>query len=387
MIRNKSRISKIPAFLLASLALTGALFSTGVAQGIPPTLVVTEPVKEMEFHDQITLIGRTEAKMQSSIVSEVAGCVTAVNALEGNYISKATPLVTIDSEKIALLLQAKEAEAGQARVQAELAASNLKRSEELYSQKLISETTVDSARAWELIARQRYMQLQAEQAQLARDLDNCVIRAPYSGYTLRKQVDVGEWVQPGAPVYDMVDLSEVLVVVDLPERYFGHLLIGSTVNIEVSSDTLPPIKGTVTGISRSASKTTHTFPVMVSVENREGRLGGGKLVRATLSLSDKFTSLAVSKDAVVRQGTQTFVYTVVDGKAVNVPVVTSSRNGKYVAVNGEGIGKDMMIVVRGNERIFPGSPVQVQGAAPDDKSQSNSETSASSKGSPNEQAS
>jgi multidrug efflux pump subunit AcrA (membrane-fusion protein) len=66
----------------------------------------------------------------------------------------------------------------------------------------------------------------------------------------------------------------------------------------------------------------------------------------------------VSKDAIIRQGEQTMVYTIVDGKASPIPVKMSSSNGTLVAVSGEGLSEGMPVVVRGNERIFPGSPVQ-----------------------------
>jgi RND family efflux transporter MFP subunit len=337
--------------------------STAFAQGPPPTLVVTEPVKTMEFHDQVTLVGRTEAKVKSRIVSEVSGRVTAVDAPEGNAIRKGNPLVTIDAEKIILALKAKEAEAAQAKAQADLAETNLKRIKELYAQKLIPETSRDSAEAWVKINQERYNQLDAQRGELAHDSANAVIRAPYTGYTLKKLVDVGEWVNPGTPVYEMVDLSQVQVNVDLPESLYGHLELGSSVSITLVNDSLKPVTGKVTGIARSASEQTHTFPVIITVRNSDGWMAGGQLVKATLSLNDKFESLAVSKDAIVRQGGQTFVYTIDDNKAVNVPVFTNSTLGNYIAISGEGIIEGKPVVVRGNERLFPGSPVTVANAA------------------------
>ncbi len=348
--------------IVAAAVLVAVIAAVPVAaQGPPPTLVEVSEVKSMEFNDQITLVGRTEAKVHSRIVAEIAGRVTSIDAPEGNRVKKGQPLVSIDSERIALSLKAKEAETAEAKAQADLAQSNLKRAKELYAQSLIPETTRDSALAWSHIAHSRYERLEAERANLARDLENSTIRAPYTGYTLRQQVDVGEWVNPGTPVYEMVDLSQAKVTVDLPERYYGQLDIGSKVDIAISNDTSRLVVGTVTGVARSASEETHTFPVIIMVDNSEGRLGGGKLVRATLSLHNRFTSLAVSKDAVVRQGTRTSVYTVKDGQAVMIPVQTSSTSGQYVAVMGEGLAEGLPVVVRGNERIFPGSPVKVNG--------------------------
>jgi RND family efflux transporter MFP subunit len=321
-------------------------------------MVLTDDVTRMDFHDQITLIGRTEAIVNSSIVSEVGGKIQSMDAAEGVWVRKGQPLVSIDPERTRLALAGVEAQTRQAEAQAELAAKDLARTEDLFGRSLISESRIDSVRVAAVIAEQAYNRLKAERDRLALDLENCTMRAPFSGYTVKHLVDVGEGVGIGYPVIEMVDLSRVKVTVDLPERHFGHVKTGSQVLITVSGESEDPVVGTITGIAPSASETAHTFPVIVTVDNREGRLGGGMLVRATLSLSDSFSSLAVSKDALVRQGAQTMVYTIVEGKASPITVSTSSTDGQMVAVSGQGLLEGMPIVVRGNERIFPGSPVQ-----------------------------
>jgi membrane fusion protein (multidrug efflux system) len=328
------------------------------AQEMPPALVVTEPVTTIDFHKQLTLVGRTEARAESRIVAEVSGRVMTIDAKEGRWISKGKPLVTIDPRRIQLALDAKKAETGQAQAAADLAQKELARAEDLNEQGILPDRQYDAAVAEASRTVERLNQLKAEREQLELDLANATISAPYGGYTVKYLVEVGEWVTPGTPVYEMVDLSIIKVTVDLPERYFGQVDIGSEVAIAVSGDTADPIKGKVTGIAPQASETTHTFPVIVSVNNSEGRIGGGMLVRATVSLKGTFSSLAVSKDAIIRQGDQTMVYTIIEGKASPIPVRTSSSQGIMVAVAGDGLTDGMPVVVRGNERIFPGSPVR-----------------------------
>lgn len=328
------------------------------SQEMPPALVVTEPVASLEFHQQLILVGRSEARAESRIVSEVFGPVLAINAREGVWISKGKPLVTIDPERIKLSLAAMEAQVAQAEAEAVLAEKEFARVDDLFKQEILSESVLDKAAAEVTRAEERHKQLEAERDQLKLDVNKCVVRAPYGGYTVSQLVDIGEWVSPGTPVYEIVDLAVVKVTLDLPERHFGQVEIGTLVSISVSGNATTPVVGKVTGIAPQASETTHTFPVIVSVENADGRLGGGMLVRATVSLKGRFTSLAVSKDAIIRQGDQTMVYTIVEGKAAAISVITSSSNGIMIAVSGEGLSEGMPVVVRGNERIFPGSPVQ-----------------------------
>lgn len=348
-----------------SIALLTALFAaiaihTLAHAQMPPALVVTDSVVRRDFHDQITLVGRSEPRVFSQIVAEVSGRVIRIDAPEGNAITSGSPLVSIAPERTGYALKAKEAEVVQAQTQEKLALDYQSRSEQMFKQSLIRQITLDSAHAWAAASQARRQQLEAERDQLALDQSNCVVRAPYNGYTLRRMVDIGGWVGPGTPVYEMVDISQITV--DLPERYYGHLAIGSRAAIGVSNDTLNIYAGKVTGIARNASRETHTFPVIIKVPNPDGAIAGGKLVNATLSFDESFSSLAVSKDAIVRNGIQTMLYTIVDGKAAPINVITTSNDGVMVAVEGDGLSEGMPVVVRGNERIFPGSPVRVADA-------------------------
>ncbi|MDH3196884.1 MAG: efflux RND transporter periplasmic adaptor subunit [Candidatus Krumholzibacteria bacterium] len=345
-------------FLLpAAVLLAAATPNPTLAQGMPPTLVETDAVRKLEFHDQITLVGRTEARAASQIVAEVAGKVLRVDALEGVWIRRGEALVTIDSRRLQYVLDAKRAQVNQVKAAADLAEKNLARTEDLQRRALASDGDLDRELAEWQRTQELYQQLLAEQKQLALDLANCTIRAPFDGYTARKLVDVGEGVSAGAAVYEIVDLEMIKVTVDLPERYFGQVTLGGEVAIIVSGGG-DPVTGTVTGIVPNANEDTHTFPVIIAVDNRTHALGGGMLVRGTLSLSEVFSSLAVNKDAIVRQGARTMVYTIADGKAAPVPVITGSTSGNMIAVRGEGLAEGMPVVVRGNERIFPGSAVR-----------------------------
>lgn len=348
---------RIMSKILPILSILIILAPTVFTQDMPPTLVVTAPVEKTNFHDQITLVGRTSAFYDSRVASKVSGQVMDIVALEGNRVKKGETLIQLDTSRIALALASKSAQVKQAKAEAKLATEIHKRAEDLWEKKLISEIRIDSARAYAASYEERYQQLLAEQSRLELDLADCAIKAPFSGYTGKQLISVGEWVAEGDPVFEMTNLSKVKIEVDLPERHFGELAIGSEVIVFISGQEDMPLKGVVTGFAPNASQATHTFPVIVTVDNSAGRLGSGMLVRATLSLKETFSSLAVSKDAIVRQGGQTMVYTINEGVAAPIPVNTTSTNGKMVAVTGPGLIEGMPVVVRGNERIFPGSPV------------------------------
>lgn len=351
-------MNSITRATLLILTFAALLPVSAIAQGMQATLVETEELRRMDFRSQVTLVGRTSAVRSGRIVAEVSGRVSRINAKEGNWVSRGTPLVSLNAERLQLSFDARHALAKQARVQNELAQTTLKRAEELYAKNLISESSRDSVHVAAITARERHNQLEAEAELFKLDVSRSVIRAPFDGYTGLQLVNTGEWVDRGDPVFEMIDPNQIKVRVDLPEKYFGHVEIGSEATVTLSADNQHPVIGTVSGVSPQAGAATHTFPVIVTIDNSDGRLGSGMLVRVRLSLKEKFSSLAVSKDAIIRQGMQTMIYTVVEGKAEQISVITSFALGHMIAVKGEGLSEGMPVVVKGNERVFPGGAVR-----------------------------
>ncbi len=331
-------------------------FSVSSVFGQGPVIVVTDKVVQKNFNNQIKLIGRTKGLIESNIVAEISGRVQSIETLEGTKVSKGQVLLSIDSQPILLLLQAKQAEALQAEVQAGLARDQKKRAVELRKNNLISESGLDSAIAWDAIQTAKFQKADAERSQLEIDFENTQIKAPYAGYTGRRFVDIGSWVTPGIAVFEMVNISKIKIIADLPEKYFGQLKIGSTVLVRQSShDEI--LNGIVTGISPTASEKTHTYPVIIEVTNNDEILASGMLVQITLSLKKEFNSIAVPKDAIVRQGNNTIVYTIKDGKASLSPVTILATDGTLNAVQSPTLKIGMEVIVRGNERVYPGAAV------------------------------
>lgn len=350
-------MKKLNSAIIFAIALCSLLSIPLFAQRLP-TLVETELVTNQEFHQQLTLVGRTEASINSKIVAEIEGRVQTINASEGNSIDAFEILVTIDNRRISLLYKAKSAEASQAKTMMTLTADLLESTKKLFEKKLVSETYMDSVIAFTYMAKEKFLQVNADKKRLELDSRNSLIRAPYSGTTGRQLVNVGDWVKAGTPVFEMADLSSVKVIVDLPEKYLGQAKIGSKALIIISSDKDNPIVGKITGISPISSGTSHTFPVIVTVDNKKNRLAGGMIVRVQLFLNKKFMSLAVSKDAIVRQGANTMVYTIIEGAAQPITVFMGATKGDIVAVSGEGLSEGIKVITRGNERVRPGEKVR-----------------------------
>ncbi len=69
--------------------------------------------------------------------------------------------------------------------------------------------------------------------------------------------------------------------------------------------------------------------------------------------------MVINRDAVIKRFNMDVVFTVVNDKAVMIPVKVITYFGLNAAIMGEGLAEAMPLVTKGNERVFPDMPVQV----------------------------
>ena len=102
---------------------------------------------------------------------------------------------------------------------------------------------------------------------------------------------------------------------------------------------------------------SRTFPVHLKIPNPKYRIKSGMEAIATFELGRKITSILVPKDAIVPSGADNIVYRVDQGKAFPVTVTINGYYGNDAAVEGD-LQPGQQVVIRGNERLRPGQPVQ-----------------------------
>lgn len=181
-----------------------------------------------------------------------------------------------------------EASIAEAKVLMEMAATDLARYEKLLSQDAVTRqqydgvlTDYESKKArYEMLSRQRsassavvdinrqrIYQSEAgielskallETAEL--NLSYTVITAPCDGYTSRKEIQVGQLVQPGQTLLDVVDSRDIWVTANYKETQLSHIAPGSEAEIKV--DAIPGVtfKGKVKSISKATGASLSILP-------------------------------------------------------------------------------------------------------------------------------
>ncbi|MDH3956368.1 MAG: efflux RND transporter periplasmic adaptor subunit, partial [Desulfobacteraceae bacterium] len=185
------------------------------------------------------------------------------------------------------------------------------------------------------------------------------VLAPFSGFVAKEHTQIGEWINKGGPVVTLLDLDNVQITVDVPERYSVLLAPQNNVNVFIKNVSNNPFSGKIYAVLPQGNPDSRTFPVRIHLPNQDYKIKGGMEAMVTFNLATEIKALLVPKDAVVTAGDNRLVFTVNDGKASPVPVKIIGYYDGDVAVEGN-LKPGDQIVIRGNERLRPGQPVVVQ---------------------------
>lgn len=224
-----------------------------------------------------------------------------------------------------------------------------------------------------------------EQVNLLTDrLEKYTIKAPFDGYVVAKHSEQGEWIKSGELVAEVIAIDPIEVTVNVPENYIAGLQAAvaeyegrneaAPAEVLIDSFGTEPYQGQVVRIVPQADLRSRTFPVKVHVANpkvgRSHLLKAGMLASVVLPIGEEVSATLVPKDALVLGGKSPQVLVLAANPqdksqiARAVAVETGLSEGGWIQVKGN-IQPGQQVIVRGNERIRDGQPVQILSTTPD----------------------
>lgn len=367
---------------LAALAIaaTPALAQDGSSHGPPPTPVRVAVVVEESLAPRRKVFGELRPARFSTIATEESGVIKEALVRAGNSVERGAVLARIDDArlKIELAVNAGNAQSAQAMVAERTASLDLaKRQLDLIRQAseagganprelLDSQSEVELAQSQLTQATASLQSITGAGELLARRVADLEIRAPFSGVVTRKYTEVGAWVGEGDPIVDLAETEVLEAWFDVPQELFESAKAeavrtlqdpASSSAIEVSTSTGQAIPGTSLRVIPSIDPRSRTFHAVLQVSNRDGRFAAGLALSAFVPQGAAQMWTVIPKDALIYQGSSPSVFVVDKGIAKPTPVVVAFPIGDRVAVDGAGIAAGALVVVEGNERLMPMSPV------------------------------
>lgn len=350
--------------ILFILQLAGTAFaaenqkkSTGPAKNaLPAMLVAVDEIVQGEAESMQELVGTVYYSRVSKVAAEVAGLVAAVAVEDGSRVKNGSALVSLQTDFLETAIVKTRNTYEQAIIDMQQARKDLLRLETLHADKLIAETTYDGQLAKAQGLEKQASSLQADLDRLNLEQAKMIIRAPFTGLVLKREVEKGEWVKVGGTVAVVADDREVDIIVDLPERLLGFLHKGRELSVISGSQTF---SGRYVALVPKGDIATRTFAIKIRTKNRFGLIEG-MAARVMLPVSEQFSGLLVSRDAVIKKFGRDVIYIVVDGLAKMIMVEVVGYAGLQLGVKGSGLEAGQKVIIRGQERIFSDAqPVRV----------------------------
>jgi multidrug efflux system membrane fusion protein len=306
-----------------------------------------------------TAIGSLAAVHQVTITPEIGGRVTQIFFSPGDTVKAGDPLIQINDAPERGDLANYEAQVRMAKITVE-------RNTELAKKQFASRETVDQNQSQLDQARAGILKTEAIIAQK-------LVKAPFKGRLGVRQVEVGQYLNPGAPVVTLTDLKHLYVNFTLPSTQRAEIKLGQQVN--VTADAFPgrAFVATVTTIEPQIRADTRTMMVQATMTNSDEALLAGMYINAAVVLPPEPDNVVLPETAVdyTLYGDSVYVIredgTAPDGKPVlkafRTPVKTGPRWDGKVAIL-DGVKPGDQVVAAGQVKLQNGAAVMVTGNPP-----------------------
>ncbi|HXD38551.1 MAG TPA: efflux RND transporter periplasmic adaptor subunit [Rhodanobacter sp.] len=294
------------------------------------------PVRQT-FHDSVEAWGSAASDPQHarSISLAHGGQVTALQVSAGQAVKRGQPLLTIAPDPAA------HSAYQQAQTALTLAAGELKRTEQLASQRLATQSQLAAARKALADAQSAL----AAQRALGGGADSETVDAPADGVVTGLQVGLGERVAANAPLLSFTPAHALLALLGVQPEDGARLRPGMSVRLQSVYGTPQSFAGTLRMIGQSIDPQTHLLDAQVELPaTASASLVAGAPLDAQIRIAD-FTAWSVPRAAVLHDEHGDYLFQVEQGHAKRVDVKLRSAQGDPVGVDGPLDAKAKVIVL------------------------------------------
>lgn len=367
-IRKSARTTAQPALLwllLASLASALVLGGCGDAEAFerfrkdgeaeeekdPEKEKVPVEVATLELgpiEEVLRFSTNLEAESSVEVFSQASRLVTELLVEEGMKVKEGQVLVRLqDDEQRSALARSKS--------QLDKAVREYERQKSLFAKELISEQTFNES-TYEV----EQLQLAYEDAQ--RDLSYTEVKAPISGTVTSRLVNLGDNIQVGAHLFDIVDFDTIVARVFVPEKDLYRLRLGQKARLRSESFD-GAREGEIIRIAPVVDPRSGTVKVTLGIDANQGLLPG-QYVEAVLVVDTEEQALLVPKRALIFDDTQVFAYRLTDDmKVERLLVVPRIEDRQWItpgpSPSGVSLEAGDRIVIAGQAGLKDGAAVRL----------------------------
>ena len=335
MKKNLKFIAMAAAVLLCACAKTEETTTTVTIAENPKVkvaTVTTEAVAQLE--EYATTV---EAKVKNSIIPNSPLRIEKIFVEVGDNVKKGDKLVQLDAKDLDKL-----------QLQYQFQLADFKRVEELYKVGGISKADYENAMT----------QLEMSKKTLDSRTENTMLICPIDGVITARNYDDGD-MYGGQAILVVEQISPVKMKINISESYYAKTNKNLDVTLKFEAYGNEEFKGNIDIIYPTISASSHTFPVEISMANKDMKIRPGMYGKVVVNFGTK-EHVVVPDQAVIKQAGSGdyYVYTYADGKVYHNKIELGRRLGdRYEIISG--IAPGSAVVVAGKEGLANGIEVEV----------------------------
>jgi len=322
--------------------------------------VQVQPVSTRTVEYAISAVGSVEAFEIVQVTARVPGAVEKIDFREGDNVKKGQTLVEIEPERYRLATE--EAKANLEKAKASLAEAEAGRDRRqgandktpglIPGEEISAWTTRVATAEAEVGAAQAGLELAQRNARDAR------AQAPFAGTIQTRNVQTGQYVEPGALLTTLVRRDPLLLRAQIPEGDASHLAPGMIARFKVRNEATEH-KARIVAVAGSADLTSRMVALTAEVMDGGPELRPGAFAEVTIPVGSKAEAI-VAPETAIRPSERGFLaYVVHNGVAEERVLTLGLRTADGMVEVRSGLSLTDSLVVRGAEALRNGAAVRV----------------------------
>jgi membrane fusion protein (multidrug efflux system) len=318
----------------------------GGGSGAPGQASIPVAVAEVEIGSASSYYTSTavlEAESHAQILARTTGVVREILREEGDRVDAGQILLRLEDDEARHRTRQAEANLRTARAEHERRARMLESG-------LLSEEEFGTT--------ENTLSVREAELELANlDVSYTRVRAPFHGKVVRRLVDLGANVNPGTPLFEVMDVEPLLARVHIPAKRMGFVDVGQAMEISLES-TGAVLTGKVSLVSPIVDPATGTVKVTAEVHDYPPETRPGDFAQARIVTDRHKQTKLVPSTAVFEEQGQSVLYVVEENRAVRRVVETGFIDGERTEVV-SGLTPDELVVVKGQRQLRDGIGVEI----------------------------
>lgn len=310
--------------------------------GSDPVTVRVIPVSDSETAGMSSYVGTVESSRTSVITCPAAGTVTQVYVSEGRKVKAGEKLARIESQTLVSAYEMAKATLEQAK-------DGMERLEKVYESGSVPEIKMVEMRT-------NLQKAIASENAAARALEDCILKAPFSGVVEGLDVSAGEDAEFARVLMRIIDPSSVEIHFPLPESEYRNVAVGDTAMvtvpaIEASFNSKILTKGSV------ASALSHSYDCTLACPTSASGIMPGMVCKVYLK-HEGGSGTVIPSNSVMTDGNGRYVWIVHDGVVGKSYIKVGGYSGNGIIAS-EGLQEGDFVIIEGARKVSTGMSVKI----------------------------